>query len=68
MWLAKATPRFTPYALDVLRSNSNISHAKATHEFGYQPRPLYESVRAAVRWFLEKNKSIRQRDTESTEP
>jgi dihydroflavonol-4-reductase len=52
--LAKASPRFTPYSLEVLRSNSYISHAKATCEFGYQPRPLYESIRDAVKWFLEK--------------
>jgi dihydroflavonol-4-reductase len=52
--LAGATPRFTPYSLEVLRSNSNISHSKATQELGYQPRPLYESIRDAVRWFLEK--------------
>lgn len=52
--LAKVTPRFTPYSLEVLRSNSNISHAKATYELGYGPRPLYESIRDAVKWFLEK--------------
>lgn len=51
---AKVTPRFTPYSLDVLRSNANISHAKATRELGYAPRPLYESIRDAVKWFLEK--------------
>lgn len=48
------TPRFTPYSLEVLRSNANISHAKATRELGYAPRPLYESIRDAVKWFLEK--------------
>lgn len=53
--LAKATPRFTPYALEVLRSNSNISHAKATRELDYQPRPIYNSIRDAVWWFLERN-------------
>ena len=53
---ARVTPRFTPYALEVLRSNSNISHAKATHEFVYQPRPLYDSIRDAVKWFLENRK------------
>jgi len=52
--VAGATPRSTPYALEVLRSNSNISHSKATHQLGYQPRPLYESIRDAVKWFLEK--------------
>jgi dihydroflavonol-4-reductase len=53
---AQASPRFTPYSLEVLRSNSNISHAKATRELGYQPRSLYESIRDAVKWFLESKK------------
>lgn len=51
---AKVSPRFTPYSLEVLRSNSNISHVKAARELGYTPRPLYESIRDAVKWFLEK--------------
>jgi dihydroflavonol-4-reductase len=50
--LAKTSPRFTPYSLEVLQSNSNISHAKATCELGYQPRSLYESLTDTVRWFL----------------
>ncbi|GAB4403299.1 MAG: SDR family oxidoreductase [Anaerolineales bacterium] len=54
--LAHETPRFTPYSLEVLQSNSNISHAKATRELGYHPRTLYESIRDAVMWFLEKRK------------
>jgi dihydroflavonol-4-reductase len=52
---AHATPRFTPYSLEVLQSNSNISHAKATRELGYVPRSLYESIRDTVKWFLDKN-------------
>ncbi len=51
---AKATPRFTPYSLEVLQSNSNISHAKATRELGYLPRSLFESIKDTVKWFLEK--------------
>lgn len=51
--MAHATPRFTPYSLEVLQSNSNISHAKATRELGYQPRSLYESLTDTVRWFME---------------
>jgi len=50
--LTKASPRFTPYSLEVLQSNSQISHAKASRELGYRPRPLYESIRAAVEWFM----------------
>ena len=53
---ANETPRFTPYSLEVLQSNSNISHAKATRELGYKPRPIFDSIRDAVKWFLEKNK------------
>ncbi|CAG0966271.1 Aurachin B dehydrogenase [Anaerolineales bacterium] len=54
--LANATPRFTPYSLEVLQSNSNISHAKATQELGYLPRSLYESIKDTVKWFLDKKK------------
>jgi dihydroflavonol-4-reductase len=51
-------PRFTTVSLDVLRSNSNISHAKATRELGYQPRLLVESIADAVNWFLNNRRSI----------
>lgn len=53
---ANETPRFTPYSLEVLQSNSNISHAKATRELGYKPRPLFDSIRDAVKWFLDRKK------------
>ncbi len=53
---AKETPRFTPYSLEVLQSNSNISHAKATRELGYSPRSLYESIKDTVKWILESRK------------
>src|SRR3972149_872927 len=51
--LAQATPRFTPYSLEVLQSNSNISHAKATRELGYRPRSMHESIADTIKWFLE---------------
>jgi len=50
--LTRVHPRFTPYSLEVLQSNSHISHAKASRELGYHPRPLYESLRDTVQWFL----------------
>jgi dihydroflavonol-4-reductase len=50
--LAHVTPRFTPYSLEVLKSNSNISHAKATRELDYKPRSIYESIADTVKWFL----------------
>jgi dihydroflavonol-4-reductase len=49
----KMKPRFTPYSLEVLQSNSNISCKKAILELGYKPRPVYESIADTVRWFLE---------------
>jgi len=49
----RSKPRFTPYSLEVLRSNSHISHEKATKELGYKPRNLYESIGDTVKWFLE---------------
>ena len=54
--MAHATPRFTPYSLEVLKSNANISHAKASRELGYHPRSLYESIHDTVTWFLERRK------------
>jgi dihydroflavonol-4-reductase len=51
--LAKVTPRFTHYSLEVLQSNSHISHAKASSELGYQPRTIYESIQDAIRWYGE---------------
>ena len=49
--MAHAVPRFTPYSLEVLKSNSHISHAKATRELGYHPRALQDSIADAIRWF-----------------
>ncbi len=49
--LAKARPRFTPYSLATLASNCNISHAKASRELGYAPRPLIETLSDTVAWF-----------------
>ena len=45
----QAKPRFTPYSLQVLQSNANISYKKALAELGYKPRPVYESIADTVR-------------------
>ncbi len=55
--MSRASPRFTPYSLEVLQSNSVISHEKATSELGYHPRPIYESIRDTIEWFFDQNKS-----------
>jgi dihydroflavonol-4-reductase len=50
---SRSKPRFTPYSLDTITSNSVISHAKAGRELGYTPRPLHETLADTVRWFLQ---------------
>lgn len=51
--LTKTKPRFTPYSLETLRSNSAISSAKARRELGYAPRPLRQSLADSVAWLIE---------------
>jgi dihydroflavonol-4-reductase len=51
--LTGAKPFFTRYSLDAIRSNSNISHAKAGRELGFNPRPARLAVQDAVCWLLE---------------
>ncbi|HEX8992935.1 MAG TPA: SDR family oxidoreductase [Anaerolineales bacterium] len=53
--LFRVSPRFTSYSLEVLRSNANISHAKATHELGYGPRAIYQTIADTVHWMLHGN-------------
>jgi dihydroflavonol-4-reductase len=54
-------PIFTPYSVSVLRSNCHISHAKATQELGYQPRPLLETFRDSLLWMEEHGQIRRSR-------
>lgn len=44
-------PIVTPYSLAAVRSNSQISHAKASAELGYRPRPAYQAIADAVHWW-----------------
>jgi dihydroflavonol-4-reductase len=50
-------PRFTPYSLEVLESNANISHEKAERELGYKPRSLRQSLADTLEW-LRENRSL----------
>ncbi|NTU61754.1 MAG: NAD-dependent epimerase/dehydratase family protein, partial [Caldiserica bacterium] len=38
--LTNTKPRFTPYSIEVLQSNCDISHEKASSELGYTVRPF----------------------------
>ncbi|MEA2022004.1 MAG: SDR family oxidoreductase [Candidatus Caldatribacteriota bacterium] len=51
--LIKSMPLFTPFSIDVLASNSLVSCRKAQDELGYSSRPVYESIKDAIRWFKE---------------
>jgi dihydroflavonol-4-reductase len=51
--LTRTRPRFTPYALATIESNSVISNNKARRELGYSPRSLSETVADTVRWYRE---------------
>lgn len=67
LWLAKATaplselyykiknqpPLYTKYSLYTLESNANFSHAKATKELDYHPRPLKSTIGDTVEWLRE---------------
>jgi len=49
--LSGTRPIFTTISLAALVSNRNISHAKATAELGYDPRPSGETLRDTLQWF-----------------
>jgi len=59
--LSGTSPQLTPYSVEVLQSNANISHAKATRELGYQPRPVEESLADTLHW-LRDNRHLLLRD------
>ncbi|MHB1376692.1 MAG: SDR family oxidoreductase [Candidatus Humimicrobiaceae bacterium] len=46
-------PYFTRYTVEVLCSNSYISHEKATKQLGYNPRPIKDSIRDSLTWINE---------------
>ena len=53
----KTKPRFTPYSLEVLQSNSDISHKKAERELGFNPRPVIDTIADTVRWYTENKRA-----------
>jgi dihydroflavonol-4-reductase len=49
--LLRRRPVFTAYSIDVLRSNSLVSSARAREMLGFTTRPWQESIRDHVEWF-----------------
>lgn len=52
--LKKNRPLYTVFSLKALKSNPNISHAKATRELDYHPMPFKETIRDTMQWFKDK--------------
>ncbi len=48
--LTGTRPRYSRASLRAIRGNRNISHAKATAELAYQPRPLEQTLADAFTW------------------
>lgn len=51
--LTNMKPQFTPYSLHTIRSNSEISHTKATTTLGYHPRGISESIEDTIHWLVD---------------
>ena len=49
--LIRRLPVFTAYSIDVLRSNSQVSSARAREELGFTTRPWQDSICDHVNWF-----------------
>ncbi len=49
--LVRRRPVFTAYSIDVLRSNSQVSSARAREELGFTTRPWQDSICDHVNWF-----------------
>ena len=48
---------FTRAMLSALKSNKHISHARASRDLGYQPRPFLETLTDTLNWFASQKAS-----------
>jgi dihydroflavonol-4-reductase len=49
--VAGRRPLYTAVSLQALRGYRHVSHARATRDLGYQPRPFPETILDTLRWF-----------------
>jgi dihydroflavonol-4-reductase len=54
--LRGSQPLYTSAMLSALRSNRLITHARATHDLGYSPRPFLETLTDTLEWFTGQRK------------
>jgi dihydroflavonol-4-reductase len=55
-WLRDSVPGFTLDEARIVKSNSVISHEKASRELGFQPRLMRETVVDTIEWFRKNGK------------
>ena len=55
-WLRDTVPGFPLDAARIVKSNSDISHEKASRELGFRPRPIRETVIDTIEWFRKNGK------------
>ncbi len=48
-----AQPIYTRPMLSTMKSNHNISHARASRDLGYSPRPFQQTIADTLKWFDE---------------
>jgi len=53
--LSGSKPVFTVFSLKTVKSNSFISHEKASSQLGYCPRPIRQTLEENIKWFKENN-------------
>lgn len=47
-------PLYTKSMLMAMRSNKQITHARAANDLGYSPRPIEETLRDTIHWFRDR--------------
>ena len=55
-FFSKKDPVLTPYAVATLAEKFTISLEKSKKELNYNPRPLQESIKDSINWFIKNNK------------
>ena len=55
--IKKKTPLFTAYSIHSLQAPANFTHAKATEELGYNPRPILNTLIDVVNEFKAKSEN-----------
>jgi dihydroflavonol-4-reductase len=59
--IIRRKPIFTAYSIDVLRSNSLVSSARARGELGFTSRPWQDSIRDHVAWLRAEGMLLKRR-------